>query len=422
MKKTNPIPYELIIGWRYTRAGRASGRNGFISFISGVSMLGIALGVAALIIVLSVMNGFQKEVRDRMLAVVSHIELAAADGQGLADIDSLMQRVQQHPQVLAAAPFVGQQALMARGEDMRGAQVRGIDPQRETQVADFMQHISPAALNSLQAGSFNVVLGAELAAILGVQPGDSITLIAPGGQVTPAGVLPRLKQLHVSGVFDSGHYEYDATLALMHVEDAQRIFRLTAPSGVRLKIKNPQDARWVAYELAEQLGADVVVRDWTRQNRSWFAAVQVEKRMMFIILTLIVAVAAFNLVTTLVMTVTDKRADIAILRTLGASPPSIMAIFVVQGATVGVLGTLLGLAFGLSVAFNIDVIVPAIEHALNASFLPRDIYLINRMPSDPQAADIWPIALISLAMAFAATLYPSWRASRVQPAQALRYE
>jgi len=422
MKKTFQIPYELIIGWRYTRAGRSSGRNGFISFISGVSMLGIALGVAALIIVLSVMNGFQKEVRDRMLSVVSHIELSAADGQGLPDMDHLLQQVAQHPQVLAAAPFVGQQALIARGEDMRGAQVRGIDPQREVLVADFMQQIPPETLHTLQPDSFNVILGAELASILGVQAGDSVTLVAPGGQVTPAGVLPRLKQLHVSGVFDSGHYEYDATLALMHVQDAQRIFRLESPSGLRLKINNPQDARWVAYELATQLGSDVVVRDWTRQNRSWFAAVQVEKRMMFIILTLIVAVAAFNLVTTLVMTVTDKRADIAILRTLGASPKSIMAIFVVQGATVGVLGTLLGLALGLGVALNIDVIVPAIEHALNTSFLPRDIYLINRMPSDPQSGDIWPIALISLAMAFVATLYPSWRASRVQPAQALRYE
>ncbi len=422
MTKTFQIPYELIIGWRYTRAGRSSGRNGFISFISGVSMLGIALGVAALIIVLSVMNGFQKEVRDRMLSVVSHIELSAADGQGLPDMDHLLQQVAQHPQVLAAAPFVGQQALIARGEDMRGAQVRGIDPQREVLVADFMQQIPPETLHTLQPDSFNVILGAELASILGVQAGDSVTLVAPGGQVTPAGVLPRLKQLHVSGVFDSGHYEYDATLALMHVQDAQRIFRLESPSGLRLKINNPQDARWVAYELSTQLGSDVVVRDWTRQNRSWFAAVQVEKRMMFIILTLIVAVAAFNLVTTLVMTVTDKRADIAILRTLGASPKSIMAIFVVQGATVGVLGTLLGLALGLGVAINIDVIVPAIEHALNTSFLPRDIYLINRMPSDPQSGDIWPIALISLAMAFVATLYPSWRASRVQPAQALRYE
>jgi len=385
-------------------------------------MLGIALGVAALIIVLSVMNGFQKEVRDRMLAVVSHIELLAPGGEGFSDVRALMAQAQQNKEVLAAAPFVSQQALIARGEDMRGAMVRGIAPELETQVSDFTRQIPAAVRATLQANSFHVVLGGELAMSLGVRVGDPITLIAPGGQVTPAGVMPRLKQLKVSGIFDSGHYEYDASLALLHIDDAQRIFRLEAPSGVRLKITNSQQAREVADALTMQLGPDVIVRDWTRQNRTWFAAVQVEKRMMFIILTLIVAVAAFNLVTTLVMTVTDKRADIAILRTLGASPQSIMAIFVVQGATVGVLGTVSGLLLGLGVAFNIDVIVPAIEQLLGASFLPRDIYLISRMPSDPQATDIWPVALISLALAFVATLYPSWRASRVDPAQALRYE
>ena len=419
---SSKLPYELLIGWRYTRAGRVAGRNGFISFISGVSMLGIALGVAALIIVLSVMNGFQKEVRDRMLSVVSHIELLAPGGEGFADVNALMAQAKLNPQVVAAAPFVSQQALMARGEDMRGALVRGIAPELETQVSDFTLQIPPQVRATLQPGSFNVVLGGELAMAMGVQVGDAITLIAPGGQVTPAGVMPRLKQLHVSGVFESGHYEYDASLALLHMEDAQRIFRLESPSGVRLKIKDSQQAGNVASELSSELGPDVIVRDWTRQNRTWFAAVQVEKRMMFIILTLIVAVAAFNLVTTLVMTVTDKRADIAILRTLGASPSSIMAIFVVQGATVGVLGTLGGLLLGLSVAFNIDVIVPAIEHLLGASFLPHDIYLISRMPSDPQAGDIWPITIISLVLAFLATLYPSWRASRVNPALALRYE
>ena len=385
-------------------------------------MLGIALGVAALIIVLSVMNGFQKEVRDRMLAVVSHIELTTPTGEGFADVDAVLKKVRQHPEVVAAAPFVAQQALLARGEDMRGALVRGIEPELEPKVSDFTLQLPPKVRASLQAGSFNVVLGGELALAMGVQVGDRITLISPGGQVTPAGVLPRLKQLTVSGIFDSGHYEYDATLALMHVEDAQRIFRVEGPSGIRLKIQHINDARSVAYELSALLGGEVIVRDWTRQNRTWFAAVQVEKRMMFIILTLIVAVAAFNLVTTLVMTVTDKRADIAILRTLGASPSSILAIFVVQGATVGVMGTLGGLLMGLGVAFNIDVIVPAIEQLLGASFLPRDIYLISRMPSDPQSADIWPVALISLALAFVATIYPSWRASRIQPAQALRYE
>ncbi|MBE7939276.1 MULTISPECIES: lipoprotein-releasing ABC transporter permease subunit [Ramlibacter] len=415
------IPYELALGWRYTRAGRATRRNGFISFISGVSMLGIALGVAALIIVLSVMNGFQKEVRDRMLGVVAHVEVFAAGGGALPDLAGAIAQVRRHPQVVGAAPFIAAQALVARGEDMRGALVRGIDPALEPEVTDVAATIKPA-LARLVPGSFGVIVGVELARQLGVREGDPLTLVAPGGQVTPAGVLPRLKQLTVIGTFDSGHYEFDSSLVMINVEDAAKIFRLEGPSGLRLKLRDLNQAPQVAAELAQQMGPDVVVSDWTRQNRTWFAAVQVEKRMMFIILTLIVAVAAFNLVSTLVMTVTDKRADIAILRTLGASPSSIMGIFVVQGAAVGVIGTLAGLGLGLLVAFNIDVIVPALEHLFHASFLPKDIYLISRMPSDPQRGDIVPIAVISLVLAFLATLYPSWRASRVNPAEALRYE
>ncbi|BDT71565.1 lipoprotein-releasing system transmembrane protein LolE [Comamonadaceae bacterium OS-4] len=416
------LPFELTIGWRYTRAGRATRRNGFISFISGVSMLGIALGVAALIIVLSVMNGFQKEVRDRMLGVVSHIEVYAADGQALPNVATTLAQAKENPQVIGAAPFIAAQALIARGEDMKGAIVRGIDPALEPEVSDFATGAQQQALNQLVPGEFGVVLGGELARSLGVRVGDKVTLVAPSGQVTPAGVVPRLKQMNVVGTFDSGHYEYDSALVLVHWEDAARIFRLEGPSGVRLKLKDLHQAREVADQLARSLSGNLVLRDWTRQNRSWFAAVQVEKRMMFIILTLIVAVAAFNLVSTLVMTVTDKRADIAILRTLGASPGSIMGIFVVQGAMVGVIGTLAGLLLGLGVAFNIDVIVPALEQALGASFLPKDIYLISRMPSEPQQSDILPITVISLLMAFVATLYPSWRASRVNPAEALRYE
>jgi len=415
-------PYELTLGWRYTRAGRATRRNGFISFISGVSMLGIALGVAALIIVLSVMNGFQKEVRDRMLSVVSHIEILAPNGEALPDVARTLAQVKSHPQVVGAAPFIATQALLARGEDMKGTVVRGIDPARESEVTELAQSLPPATLARLVPGAFDVVLGAELARQLAVVPGDRVTLVAPSGQVTPAGVVPRLKQVTVVGTFDSGHYEYDATLALMHIDDAARLFRLEGPSGVRVRLHDLHQARTVAAELATRLTDRVLVRDWTRQNRTWFAAVQLEKRMMFIILALIVAVAAFNLVSTLVMTVTDKRADIAILRTLGASPASIMGIFVVQGAMVGVIGTLAGLLLGLGVAFNIDVIVPAIEQALHTSFLPRDVYLISRMPSDPQQGDIVPVALMSLLLAFAATLYPSWRASRVNPAEALRYE
>ena len=416
------IPYELILGWRYTRAGRATRRNGFISFISGVSMLGIALGVAALIIVLSVMNGFQKEVRDRMLGVVSHIEIYAPSGAALPDLARTLREVRAHPQVLGAAPFIATQALLARGEDMKGTVVRGIDPALEGAVTDLAGGLKSSALTRLLPGEFGVVLGGELARSLGVRQGDKVTLVAPSGQVTPAGVVPRLKQMTVVGTFDSGHYEYDSALLLMHVDDAARIFRLEGASGVRVKLKDLHQARAVGAELSRSLTGDLVVRDWTLQNRSWFAAVQVEKRMMFIILTLIVAVAAFNLVSTLVMTVTDKRADIAILRTLGASPRSIMGIFVVQGAMVGVIGTLAGLALGLGIAYNIDVIVPALEQLFHASFLPKDIYLISRMPSEPQQADILPIALISLVLAFLATLYPSWRASQVNPAEALRYE
>jgi lipoprotein-releasing system permease protein len=367
------------------------------------------------------MNGFQKEVRDRMLGVVSHIEIYGAGGGMLPDVNKTIMEARRNPQVIGAAPFIAAQALLARGEDMRGTVVRGIDPAREPEVTDLAADMKPV-LARLVPGQFGVVLGGELARNLGVREGDPVTLIAPSGQVTPAGVVPRLKQMTVVGTFDSGHYEYDSGLAMINEEDAARIYRLEGPTGVRLRLKDLNQAPEVAAELAGSLSGNPIVRDWTHQNRTWFGAVQVEKRMMFIILTLIVAVAAFNLVSTLVMTVTDKRADIAILRTLGASPRSIMGIFVVQGATVGVIGTLAGLLLGLAVAFNIDVIVPFLEHLFHASFLPRDIYLINRMPSDPQQGDIVPIALISLVLAFVATIYPSWRASRVNPAEALRYE
>jgi lipoprotein-releasing system permease protein len=378
--------------------------------------------VAALIIVLSVMNGFQKEVRDRMLGVIAHIEVFAPGGAALPDLQTTLAEVRQNKEVIAAAPFIAAQALLARGEDMKGALVRGIDPALEGGVTELALQLKDSVFPRLVSGEFGVVLGAELARSMGVRQGDSVTLIAPSGQVTPAGVVPRLKQMTVVGTFDSGHFEYDSALVLMHQDDAARIFRLEGPTGIRIKLRDLHQAREVAQQLAGTLSGNLLIRDWTRQNRTWFAAVQLEKRMMFIILTLIVAVAAFNLVSTLVMTVTDKRADIAILRTLGASPKSIMGIFMVQGAMVGVIGTLSGLLLGLGVAFNIDVIVPALERLLNASFLPRDIYLISRMPSEPLYADIMPIAVISLVLAFLATIYPSWRASRVNPAEALRYE
>jgi lipoprotein-releasing system permease protein len=416
-------PYELRIGWRYTRAGSKGRRNGFISFISFVAMLGIALGVAALIIVLSVMNGFQKEVRDRMLGVIPHVEIVDVRGGPLADWEALAASARQHPAVVGAAPFVAAQALIARGETMRGAMVRGVDPALEPQVTPIARTLAAeGTLAGLQPGAWQLLLGGELIRQLDLEIGEPVTIVTPTGQVTPAGVVPRLKRLTLAGRFDSGHYEYDSSLALIHIDDAIKLFRTEGPTGVQLRLKDQQEARRVADELARKLGPEVLVRDWTRTNQNWFAAVQLEKRMMFIILTLIVAVAAFNLVSTLVMTVTDKQADIAILRTLGASPRSIMGIFMVQGAAAGVIGTLGGLVLGLLVAFNIDIIVPALERLLHASFLPGSIYLITRMPSEPQSADIAPIAIISLALAFLATLYPSWRASRVQPAQALRYE
>ncbi len=416
------LPYEWQIGWRYVRAGRGGRRNGFISFISGISMLGIALGVAALIIVLSVMNGFQKEVRDRMLGVIAHIELFDAGGNALPDWRATAAAASRNPEVRGAAPFVAAQALVARGDTMRGALVRGIEPAEEAKVTELARTLQSTTLAALQPGEWNIVLGRELALQLGVRAGDKVTVVSPSGQLTPAGVVPRLKQFTLAGTFESGHYEYDSSLALIHMDDAARLFRLDGPSGVQLRLADAQQARDVAQRLSAELGAGVVVRDWTRANRNWFDAVQIEKRMMFIILTLIVAVAAFNLVSTLVMTVTDKRADIAILRTLGASPRSVMGIFVVQGAASGIIGTLAGVALGLLVAFNIGVIVPAIEGLLGMSFLPGSIYLISHMPSDPQLGDILPIGLIALALAFVATLYPSWRASRINPAEALRYE
>ncbi len=415
-------PYEVRIGWRYTRAGKAGRRNGFISFISGVSMLGIALGVAALIIVLSVMNGFQKEVRERMLSVIAHVEIYDAAGGAIDDWQALAAQAQAHVAVKAGAPFVASQALIARGDDMRGVMVRGIDPVAEATVTPLAAQLKDGVLARLTTGAWKVVLGIQLARSLGVQEGDVITLVTPSGQTTPAGVVPRLRQLTVAGVFNAGHYEYDSGMALMHIDDAARLFRTGGPQGVQLRLSNQDLAREVGQELGATLGQRYIVRDWTRTNAAWYDAVQIEKRMMFIILTLIVAVAAFNLVSTLVMTVTDKRADIAILRTLGASPRSVMAIFMVQGAASGVIGTLSGVGLGLLVALNVDVIVPAVERLLNVSFLPGSIYLITRMPSDPQYADIMPIAVISLALAFVATIYPSWRASRVNPAEALRYE
>ena len=413
------LPFELFVGLRYVRARRTAHNNGFISFISLASVIGIALGVSALIIVLSVMNGFQKEVRDRMLSVVSHIEVFAANGT-VDQWEPLLAQAKRNPHVVAGAPYVAAQAMLANGEAVRGAVIRGIKPDLEAQVASLQ--MKGGQMSDLRAGEFNIILGLELARALGVQVGDKITLIAPQGNVTPAGVIPRLKQFNVAGMFESGHFEYDSALALVAMEDAQKLFRIEGVTGVRLKTDDLYRAHLIAADLSRSLTGDLLIRDWGRINRSWFAAVQVEKRMMFIILTLIVAVAAFNLVSMLVMMVTDKRADIAILRTLGASPRSIQKIFVIAGSVSGSLGTLAGALFGVVTAMNLETWVPAIEHLFGIQFLAKDIYFINSLPSDPQAADIGFIVVTSLVLSLLATLYPSWRAARIQPAEALRYE
>ena len=387
-------PYELQIGWRYTRAGRDGRRNGFISFISGVSMLGIALGVAALIVVLSVMNGFRKEVQDRMLSVIAHVEVTAASGNALPDWRDTLAKVRAAPnvggEVVGAAPFVSSQALMARGDEMRGVVVRGISPEDEATVTPIAAELKGTVFARLEPGQWGIVLGVELARSLNVRQGDKVTLLLPGGQITPAGEVPRFKQLSVVGTFSAGHYEYDSTLALVHVEDAAKLFRVEGPTGVQLKLKDVSDARRVGYALQDALGAAYVVRDWTRTNANWFSAVELEKRLMFIILTLIVAVAAFNLVSTLVMTVTDKQADIAILRTLGASPRSVMGIFMVQGALSGVIGTFAGVVLGLVIAFNVGAIVSVIEHVLRVTFLPPSVYFISNMPAIRSVATSCP--------------------------------
>ena len=412
------MPYELMVGLRYTRAKR---RNRFISFISLISMVGIALGVMVLIVVLSVMNGFQTEVRTRILGVASHLQITGPNGV-VADWQSVARRAGEHPRVVAAAPFVQAQGMLSSDRGARGVAVRGVLPEAEDKVADFSRHMVSGRLDALQPGAYGMVLGADLARALGVLPGDKLALIAPQGIVTPAGVVPRLKQFTVVGTFDVGFNEADAGLALVHLEDAQKLYQLDSQvSGVRLKLQDLFEARLVARELMAQM-PEMFAWDWSRSHPNLFRAGPIEKRMMFIILTLIIAVATFNVVSTLVMLVTDKQADIAILRTLGAAPGSILKIFVVQGAVIGVLGTLLGVLGGVLLALNVETVVPAIESALGFKFLAKDVYLIPDLPSEVQVDDVAGVALISLALAFFATLYPSWRASKVNPAEALRYE
>jgi lipoprotein-releasing system permease protein len=415
------LSFEWLVGLRYTRAGRRSGRSSFISFISLISMSGIGLGVAALIIVLSVMNGFQKEVRDRMLSVLPHIEVFDASGV-IPDWKATALEAQKNPAVLGAAPYVDAQSMIINGDVMRGAILRGILPEEEPKVSIVATKVKAGKLTDLREGAFNIILGIDLARSMHVGIGEKVTLAAPEGQLTPAGTIPRLKAFTVVGIFEAGHYEFDSSMAFIHMNDAEKFFRQDAPTGVRLKINDMLKAPQVAFELSHQLHGNLIARDWSQQNTNYFAAVKTEKIMMFIILALIILVASFNLISSLVVTVSEKQADIAILRTLGASPTSIMKIFLIQGGIVAFMGTALGVFFGVVVALNIDVIVPYIERLLGIQFLAREVYVISTLPSDLHWDDVLSISSISVVMAFLSTIYPSWRAARVKPAEALRYE
>ncbi len=412
-------PYELFIGLRYTRAKR---RNHFISFISLISMLGIGLGVMALIVVLSVMNGFQKEIRARILGVTPHLQVSNDNGQ-LNDWPQTLDIVTRHPAVRAAAPYVNGQGMVSLNESVQGVMVRGILPDAEQRLTALGDKMKLGELNELRAGEFNIVLGVDLARSLGAHIGDSVLLITPQGQITPAGMLPRLKQFHVVGIFEVGMAPYDNALALIHLEDAQKLYRMgSSVSGISGSLHNLDQAPQVARELEGQFKNGTYVSDWTRQNANYFAVVAMEKKMMFIILSLIVLVAAFNIVSTLVMAVTDKQADIAILRTLGASPKSIMQIFMVQGMLIGLIGMGLGVIGGVLLALNISTIVPFIEHLFGVQFLSKEFYYISELPSDLQKGDVFVVAGMSFFISLIATLYPSWRAAQTQPAEALRYE
>ena len=418
-----PVPFELAISLRYTRTRRG---DRFVSFISLSSMLGIALGVTALIVVLSVMNGFQNELRQRILGVASHIEVTGENNQ-LAHWQSLQTTITRHvPAVQHVAPYINAQGMIGFGQNVQGTIVRGILPAQEEQVADMAHHMVIGKLDKLQANTYGIILGAELVNTLGIGIGDKVTLLAPQAQFTPLGVMPRLKQFTLVGVFQVGMYEYDAGLALIHMEDARTLYRMNnMVSGLRLKLYDLFQAPAVAQTIERMLNQttpQVIVRDWGMQHANFFKAVQLEKRVMFIILTLIIAVAAFNIVSTMVMVVTDKRADIAILRTLGARPNSILWIFMMQGMLIGIIGTISGVVLGVLIATHIDTIVPFIEHLFQVQFLAKDVYYISELPSQLVWHDVASIALMSLMLSFIATMYPSWRATKTNPADVLRHE
>jgi len=412
-------PYELYAGLRYTRAKR---RNHFISFISAASMLGIAIGAMALITVLSVMNGFERELRTRILGMASHATIAAFQG-GLEGWEQVTARAEKNAEVVAVAPYIEGEGMIKVGSELSGTLLRGIDPAREARVNEVAAHMKAGRLEDLKAGEYRIILGYEIAKAMGVDPGDKVDLMIPQASVTPAGVIPRFRRFTVAGVFRVGMYEYDRGMVLIHLQDAQALLRMgDTVTGVRLKLHDLFRAPEVANALARELDGVYFVSDWTRSHANFFRAVRTEKMVMFIILSLIVGVAAFNIVSTLVMVVQDKQSDIAILRTLGATPRSIMLIFMVQGSIIGFVGTLVGVVGGVLLALNVERLVPVLEMLMGQQFLSPDVYYISDLPSELKWTDVTRIALLSLSLGLLSTIYPAWRASRVQPAEALRYE
>lgn len=411
-------PYELFIGLRYMRAKR---RNHFISFISLTSVIGVALGVMALITVLSVMNGFHKELTDRTLSMASHATVLERN-ENLSNWRVVAEQVERHPEVAGVAPYFRAEGMLVNDKQVSGTVIQGILPEEERKVSDVAQKMIEGEFAALKSGEFGIILGKELSRALHVLTGDKVTLVAPQANVTPAGILPRLKRFTVVGIFEIGMQEFDGALALIHLDDAQKLFRKNGPSGLRIKTTDIMRAPTISREAMSQVAGQYWVMDWTQRHANLFHALKTEKIVMFVILTLIVAVAAFNIISTLVMTVTDKQADIAVLRTLGASPRSIMAIFMIQGTVIGAVGTLLGVISGVWLASNVEWLVQSIEETFNVDFLNENVYYISTLPSDLVWTDVAIISIVAFLFSLLSTIYPARQAANTQPAEALRYE